>query len=286
MSKRSWTFEPGDSANLLINKIQEDTFVEVLDLALVLGSGWSGVSCLGETLASYAYSDWPCFPAGQIKGHGGYLHIIRFASWNVLVFSGRFHCYQDLSAFEASFPVRLAGAMGCQRVLLTCATGAINDNYQPGEFMLVDDHINLLGDNPLRGITDNPFVDMTGAYLHKVYDLCFAEELEEQMLHRGILAAMPGPSYETPAEIKLLRTCGADVVSMSTVHETIMARYLNMRVAAIAFISNFAAGISRGSLSHADVLDCSEQHAGDFPLLVSHIISAWQKAEPAVSIPE
>lgn len=277
MSKRSWTFDSGDSANLLIDKIQQDTCVEVFDLAIVLGSGWGGVASIGETLASYRYSDWDCFPAGQIKGHGGCLDVIRFASWNILVFSGRYHCYQGLSAFEASFPIRLASTLGCPRILLTCATGGINNTYRSGDFMLVEDHINLLGDNPLKGLSDDPFVDMVGAYSSRLYDACQEEGGQKMTLHRGVLASMLGPSYETPAEIKFLRLIGADVVSMSTVHETIMARYLGVEVAAVAFVSNLAAGTSQETVSHADVLECGRQHADDFPALVSLLVSIWEK---------
>jgi purine-nucleoside phosphorylase len=277
VSKRSWDFDPGDSANHLIKKVRQDSCVDAFDLAIVLGSGWGNVAHLGERLASFNYSDWSCFPSGQIKGHSGRLDVIRLAPWNILVFSGRFHCYQGLTAFQASFPVRLANALGCPRILLSCATGGINSKFRPGDFMLVEDHINLLGDNPLKGLSEDPFVDMVDAYNHEVYDACNVEETKGLTLHRGVLASMLGPSYETPAEINFLRTIGADVVSMSTVHETIMARYLGMEVAAVAFISNLAAGISQDAVSHADVLECGRLHAEDFPALVSLLISSWQK---------
>lgn len=274
MSKRSWAFSPEDSTSCLIQELRQKTGVENFDLAVILGSGWGRASQLGEELFTVNYSDWPCFPAGQIAGHSGTLSVISYSSRNILVFSGRFHCYQGLSAFHASFPVRLASALGCPGVVLTCATGGINPQFKPGDFMLVDDHINLLGDNPLRGLSGDTFVDLTGAYGKDINERLLGRRMDGVTLHRGVLAAMLGPSYETPAEIAYLEKAGADVVSMSTVHETIMARYLGMEVAAIAFIANYAAGKGSADVTHDDVLACSARYAQFFPLLVSNLIDA------------
>ncbi len=276
MSETSWAFKHGDSADQLVNEIRRLTQVENFDLAVVLGSGWHKAAQLGEILGVFKYNDWACFPAGQITGHSGELIAVRTPFCNILFFSGRFHCYQGLSAFQAAFPVRLAGTLGCSRILLTCATGGVNRNYRPGDFMLVDDHLNLLGDNPLRGLSGNTFVDLTGMYKQDVYDVLLKCVTPSMTLHRGVLAAMPGPSYETPAEIRFLEAAGVDVVSMSTVPEAIMARYLGMQVAAVAFVANYAAGLSPVAVSHQDVLDCSVEHAHLFPLLVSLFVEAWQ----------
>ena len=276
VSETFWEFEPGDSARRLLDEIRSQTGVAVFDLAVVLGSGWKEAAGLGETLGIFNYEDWPCFPGGQIEGHRGQLIAVRLSSWNILFFSGRFHCYQNINAFQAALPVRLARALGCQRILLTCATGSINKNFKPGDFMLVEDHINLLGDNPLRGLAGNTFVDLTGLYDQSLYDRLSCGHSSELCLHRGVLAAMPGPSYETPAEIRFLRTVGVDVVSMSTVSEAIMARFLGMQVAAVAFIANYAAGITADKLSHKEVLVCSSQHADLFPLLIKLFIDTWQ----------
>jgi purine-nucleoside phosphorylase len=272
----SWVFEPDSSGDQLVKEIRRLSQVENFDLAVVLGSGWGEAAHLGVPLASLEYSDWSCFPAGQIPGHGGSLIAVKHASWNILFFSGRFHCYQGLSAYEAALPVRLASALGCPRLLLTCATGGINPNYSPGNFMLVEDHLNLLGDNPLRGLSGHIFVDMTETYQQSVYEKLLKCELKDLVLHRGVLAAMHGPSFETPAEIHYLKSIGADVVSMSTVHEAIMARYLDMSVAGVAFITNCAAGLGPATLSHEDVLACGKQHARHFPLLVDHLLDAWR----------
>lgn len=275
MSANSWLFDAGDSANHLVQKVRQTTLVETFDLAVVLGSGWHRAAQMGEQTGLFEYADWPCFPAAQVAGHQGRLVAVRVAAWQILFFVGRFHCYQGLSAFQAAFPVRLAAALGCPRMLLTCATGGINSTYRPGDFMLVEDHINLLGDNPLWGLTGDTFVDLSETYRREIYHR-LAPRVDGMTLHRGVLAAMPGPSYETPAEIRFLAAAGADAVSMSTVPEAIMARALGMEVAAVAFIANRAAGLSPGNLSHQDVLACGADYAHLFPSLVGHFIDAWQ----------
>lgn len=282
MSKRSWPFDGEDPGVRLVGEVRRLTGVVDFDLAIVLGSAWSEGACLGEPLGGFAYHDWPCFPADQIAGHGGKLVAVRHSGWNILVFTGRFHCYQGLSAYAAAFPVRLAAALGCPRILLTCATGGVNRTYQPGDFMLVEDHLNLLGDNPLRGLPGDVFVDLVATYQQDVYDRLMRHADDELILHRGVLAALAGPSYETPAEIRFLAAAGIDVVSMSTVHEAIMARYLGLQVAAVAFIANRAAGLSPVAMSHQDVLACGSRHAHLFPRLIGHFVAAWQDVAHAV----
>jgi purine-nucleoside phosphorylase len=277
VSAISWPFNSGDSGARLVAEVRRLTKVDNFDLAVVLGSGWNEAANLGKTIGIFDYADWSCFPNGQIAGHNGQMVAVQYSSWNILFFCGRFHCYQGLSAFEAAFPIRLAASLGCPRLLLTCAAGGVNPEYRPGDFMLVDDHLNLLGDNPLRGLPGNIFVDMVDAYHQEVYEKLLERDLGKMKLHRGVLAAMSGPSYETPAEIRFLSTAGADVVSMSTVPEAIMARYLGMQVAAVAFVSNFAAGLCEGALSHEDVLDCGAEHSSLFPRLVRHLADVWQE---------
>ncbi len=276
MSEVSWPFKPGDSGDQLAKEVRRITQIENFDLAVVLGSGWNSAVQLAQPLGVFNYSDWPCFPVGQIAGHDGQLIAAQYSSSKTLFFSGRFHCYQGLSAFQAAFPVRLAASLGCSRILLTCATGGVNRTYQPGDFMLVEDHLNLLGDNPLCALSGNIFVDMVGTYQKKVYDNLLARDTDKMVLHRGVLAAMPGPSFETPAEIRFLEAAGIDVVSMSTVPEAIMARYLDMQVAAVAFVANLAAGMSSNPVTHNDVLDCSAKHAHLFPSLIRLLVESWQ----------
>lgn len=276
VSETSWEFDHAGPARRLVDKVRSQTGAVAFDLAVVLGSGWKDAVGLGETLGVFNYQDWSCFPGGQIEGHVGQLIAVRLCSWNILFFSGRFHCYQGLDAFQAAFPVRLAGALGCPRILLTCATGGINRAFKPGDFMLVEDHVNLLGDNPLRGISGNTFIDLADLYDKSLYDRLSRLRIDGLVLHRGILAAMTGPSYETPAEISFLKTIGADVVSMSMVPEAIMARFIGMQVAAVAFVANNAAGMTADKLSHKDVLACSSQHASLFTILIEQIVAIWQ----------
>ncbi|MDT8441877.1 MAG: purine-nucleoside phosphorylase [Desulfuromonadales bacterium] len=276
MTLRPFQFSPQSSAQTLLATIRQRVDVEHLDTAVVLGSGWAETLADAERIGRFRYADWPCFPAGQIKGHPGCLDIVRSAGKTLAVFRGRFHCYQGLSAYETSFPVRLASALGCRRLLLCCATGGINPDYLPGDYMLVDDHLNLLGDNPLRGLNDQVFID-----LGSLYDVDCHRQLAAVIatagirLHRGVLAAMPGPSYETPAEVRMLKSLGADVVSMSVVGEAIMARYLGLRVAALALVANPGAGLATGTITHADVLASGRLSAAASSLLLENLLSLW-----------
>ena len=276
VSKNSWAFDPGDSGDLLVKEVRGLIRGGNYDLAVVLGSGWHEAATLGKLLGVLDYRDWPCFPVGQTAGHSGQLFAVEYSDWNILFFAGRFHCYQGLSAFQAAFPVRLASALGCPRILLTCATGGINRAYLPGDFMLVEDHLNMLGDNPLRGLEGDTFIDLVGTYQQQVYDQLLSCDNGAMVMHRGVLAAMPGPSYETAAEIRFLASSGADVVSMSTVPEAIMARYLGMQVAAVALITNHAAGLNPAALTHQEVLACGSQQAHLFPRLIAQFVASWQ----------
>ena len=270
------TIESDETTRQFVAEVRRQTNVHNFDLAVILGSGWKEGLKLGQILSIFNYAEWPCFPLGQVEGHGGQLVAIRFRSWNILFFSGRFHCYQGLTAFDTTFPVRLAARLGSPRILLTCATGGINKKFRPGEFMLVEDHLNFLGDNPLRGLPGNTFIDMGHLYTTEVYNKLSSIDVEDMVLHRGVLASVLGPSYETPSEIRFLEIAGADVVSMSTVPEAIMARFLGLEVAAAAFVANYGAGISPGILSHEDVLECSVRHAQQFPRLITLFVEAWQ----------
>lgn len=278
MSKLSCPFDPQSVEQQLVDEFKQLTGVGKFDVAVVLGSGWKNVPEIGTLLGAVDYKDWACFPAGQIVGQGGQLLAVKYSSCQVLFFSGRFHCYQGLTAYQAALPVRLAQALGCTKVLLTCAVGGINPRFHPGDFMCVDDHLNFLGDNPLKGLAGDIFVDMSGAYDSRLYDDLIKRN-SLYAIYRGILAAMPGPSYETPAEIRFLKNAGADVVSMSTVPEAIMARSLKMDVAAVAFVANYAAGISDSPLTHQDVLACSRRHANSFPDLTKHVLDLWRQID-------
>lgn len=249
------------------------------DLAVILGSGLGGLVEQVEEAESLAYRDLPGFPPAQVEGHAGRLVAGRFQGWRGLFFQGRHHLYQGFDARQVALPVRIAGHLGCRRLLLTNAAGGINSAYRPGDFMFIDDHLNLLGDNPLRGASPPPFVDLSHLYRRSL-----AAPLQDHarrqglVLHRGVLAALGGPSYETPAEIRMLQRLGADAVSMSTVPEAIMGACLGMEVVGLSLIANLAAGLVDQSLDHQEVLRTGDRRTGAFVQLIRQLIRLWQDA--------
>lgn len=245
-------------------------------LAVVLGSGLGALADQVEGTTVFPYAEFAVFPRSSVPGHAGRLVAGTLEGERVLLFQGRHHLYEGHDARQVVIPVHIAHELGCRRLLLTNAAGGINDSFRPGDFMLIADHLNLLGDNPLRGETRNPFLDLSA-----LYEQSFFASLREWadrdgiVLHRGVLAALPGPSYETPAEIRALRLLGADAVSMSTVPEAIMGKYLGMTVAGLSFIANAAAGLAPGPLRHDDVLDCGRRGAERFCRLARALIRLW-----------
>ncbi|MBN2643989.1 MAG: purine-nucleoside phosphorylase [Desulfuromonadaceae bacterium] len=242
------------------------------DCALVLGSGFGAFAQELEVEARYPYGMLQVVCAG-VPGHQAELLIGRWRGWRLALFCGRFHGYQGLTSHQTSLPVQLAAQLGCGRVLLTNAVGAIRTDIQPGDFMLVTDHLNLQGDNPLRGISPPAFVDLSS-----LYQQAFYPALQQRLtgsalrLHRGVLAAVPGPSYETSAEVRMLRQLGADAVSMSLVAEAIMAHFLGLEVAAVSLATNLAAGLDAAPLCHEDVLRCGCDSRSAFSLLLEQLL--------------
>jgi purine-nucleoside phosphorylase len=232
-----------------------------MSVAVVLGSG------LGSYLPSRGgveieYSAIPCFPVPTVEGHRGVLR----ATGGVAVFSGRFHYYEGLDPEDVVMPVFLAWALGAKTVVLTNAAGAVRRDLQPGSLVLIRDHINLMGMNPLRGSAfpglGPRFPDMTQVYPAKLRET--ARRVSGQALEEGVYAALCGPSYETPAEIRMLAGLGADLVGMSTVPEAIVASYLGMGVVGISCVTNLAAGILQAPLSHEEVLQTGRDVAPRF----------------------
>jgi purine-nucleoside phosphorylase len=232
-------------------------------LALVLGSGFNHVLRDLDVDARLAYSKIPGFPKTTVAGHGGELLIGKLGGTPVIILSGRAHYYEGHSMEQATFAVRTLAAYGVKDLLLTNAAGGINRSFRVGDFMLLTDHINLLGTNPLRGpaLPGLPrFVDLSQAYDLGLSALAVAAAKKSKAkLRSGVYLAVSGPSYETAAEIKAFAQLGADAVGMSTVPETIVARQCGLRVASISCITNLAAGISRSPLSHKEVLDTAER---------------------------
>jgi purine-nucleoside phosphorylase len=249
------------------------------DMAVVLGSGWGGVVDRLENAQSIPYCEIPGFGAASVAGHGSRLWAGTFNGWRLLVFQGRFHLYEGYRACEVVRPVELAADLGCPRLLLTNAAGGVPAHFQPGDFMFIEDHLNLTGDNPLRGLRD-AFVDLSRLYRKDLYP---ALNLRMQNLgirmHPGVLASLPGPSYETPAEVRMIERLGGHAVSMSTVPEAIMACYRSLDVVALSLISNHAAGVADVPLSHEDVLETGK-NTGDFCAeLVCALIDCWRLAD-------
>ncbi len=246
-------------------------------IALVLGSGLGGFAESLTDAARIPYAEIPSFPRSTAIGHAGQLVIGKSNSVAVAAMQGRVHLYEGYSAQEVAFPMRVFGRMGIKAVILTNAAGGINLNYQQGALVLIRDHINLQGANPLIGPNDDRFgvrfPDMTHAYDRNYREFAKQEAAQLKMtLHEGVYAAMPGPSYETPAEIKYLRIIGADLIGMSTVSEVIAARHMGIKVLAISCVTNMAAGILDQPLSHQEVMETGERVKSSFEALLRALL--------------
>ena len=247
-------------------------------IGLVLGSG---LGAFADSLADSAripFSEIPAFPRSTAIGHAGQLVIGKAGSVPVAVMQGRVHLYEGYSAQQVAFPMRVFGRMGIRAVILTNAAGGINLNYQQGALVLIRDHINLQGTNPLVGPNDDRFgvrfPDMTHAYAKDYRALAREEAAKLGMtLHEGVYAALLGPSYETPAEINYLRIIGADLVGMSTAFEVIAARHMGIKVLAISCVTNMAAGILDQPLSHQEVMETGERVRSSFEALLRAVLT-------------
>lgn len=252
-------------------------------IGLVLGSGLGGFADSLCEAAHIPYAEIPEFPRSTAIGHAGQLVIGKAGSVPVAAMQGRVHLYEGYSPQHVAFPIRVFGRMGIRAVILTNAAGGINRNYQQGALVLIRDHINLQGTNPLVGPNDDRFgvrfPDMTRAYCKQYREIAREEAHKLGMeLHEGVYAAMLGPSYETPAEINFLRIIGADLVGMSTVAEVIAARHMEMNVLAISCVTNMAAGILDQPLSHQEVMETGERVKSSFEALLRAVLPRIEKA--------
>lgn len=242
-------------------------------MAIVLGSGLGTVAEVLGVEAEVAYSEVTGLPASKVPGHTGRFVLVRVAGSPVLIAQGRSHLYEGLSAHEVTAGVRFMAEIGVSRLVLTNAAGILNPAFAPGQFMLLSDHINLLGTTPLLG--GPHFHDMS-----EVYSARFRAVFQNAAaglgipLHEGVYAAMLGPQYETPAEIRMLRTLGADAVGMSTVPEAIQARALGLEVAGISILTNWAAGMQKQALSHEEVVETGRSVIGDLTRLLQAALAA------------
>ena len=246
-------------------------------VGLVLGSGLGGFADSLSEAVRIPYATIPAFPRSTAIGHAGQMVVGKAGDVVVAAMQGRVHLYEGYSAQQVAFPMRVLGRMGIRGVILTNAAGGIYLSYQQGALVLISDHINLQGQNPLTGPNDERlgprFPDMTQAYAKAYRE--FAQEEGQKLgmtLHEGVYVALLGPSYETPAEIRYLRTIGADLVGMSTVGEVIAARHMGIKVLAISCVTNMAAGILDQTLSHAEVLETAERVRGQFEALLQAVL--------------
>jgi purine-nucleoside phosphorylase len=231
----------------------------VPSIAVVLGSGLGGFADELSDRVELSYADIPNWPSSTAIGHAGKLIFGRLNTVNIAVLSGRAHLYEGYSPARVTFGVRLLGLLGVKTLILTNAAGGINLDLQKGGLVLISDHINLQGINPLVGVNEDDlgprFPDMTEAYCARYREIAKTTAAELGIpLSEGVYAALLGPSYETPAEIRYLRIIGADLVGMSTVPEVIVANHMSMKVLAISSVTNMAAGILPQKISHEDVL--------------------------------
>ncbi len=246
-------------------------------LAIVLGSGLGGFAdALSDSIA-IPYARIPGFPRSTAIGHAGRLVLGRAGKLPVAAMQGRVHLYEGYSAREVAFPMRVLGRMGVRAAVLTSAAGGINTRYQQGALVVLRDHINLQGVNPLAGRNDERlgprFPDMTHAYTPRYREFAMEEARRLGLtVHEGVYAALLGPSYETPAEIRYLRTIGADLVGMSTAAEVIAARHMGIEVLALSCVTNMAAGILDQPIDHAEVLETGERVKEQFTALLQALL--------------
>jgi len=246
-------------------------------IGMVLGSGLGGFADDLADAVRVAYAEIPSFPRSTAIGHAGQLVIGRAAGVPVVAMQGRVHLYEGYSSKEVAFPMRVFGRMGVRAVILTNAAGGINLEYKQGALVVLSDHINLQGHNPLVGPNDERlgprFPDMTQAYWKPYRDAALEEASKLGLtVYSGVYAALMGPSYETPAEIRYLRTIGADLVGMSTVGEVIAAVQTGIKCLAISCVTNMAAGILDQPINHEEVLETGERVKGAFMALVKAVL--------------
>ena len=248
-------------------------------IALVLGSGLGSFADDFDEAVGIPYEEIPGFVRSTAQGHAGRLVIGKIDSVPVLAMQGRVHYYEGYSLEEVTFPIRTFGLLGVKTVVLTNAAGGINVQLTQGALMVISDHLNLMGVNPLRGANDERlgprFPDMSAVYSPELQEIVVDEARAIGVeVRRGIYGALSGPSYETPSEIHLLRNLGADAVGMSTVPEAIVARHMGLEVLGISCITNMAAGISDEPINHEEVMATGDRVRETFAELLRRVISA------------
>ncbi|MBI5367532.1 MAG: purine-nucleoside phosphorylase [Planctomycetes bacterium] len=248
-------------------------------IAIVLGSGLGGLVERLTGAVAIPYADLPHWPVSTVQGHAGKLVFGALAGRPIVALQGRAHYYEGYDIRETTYPIRVLARLGVRVLLVTNSAGSATKEMRPGDLMLIADHINLLGQNPLRGPNADElgprFPDLSAAYDPELADLAERAALDEGVpLKRGVYLATPGPSYETPAEVRMMRLLGADAIGMSTVQETIVARHMGLRVLGISCITNMACGIAGHPLSHDEVIETGRRVADAFSRLLARIIGS------------
>jgi purine-nucleoside phosphorylase len=259
--------DPFDRARAAADALRDRTGVAEHDIALVMGSGWlPAADALGETVAEVSVTDLPGFAPPAVEGHAGRARSVHCGDRTLLVFLGRTHFYEGRGVRAVVHGVRTAAAAGCRAVVLTNGCGGLDPTWQPGTPVVIGDHINLTGTSPIEGAN---FVDLTDLYSTRLRRLC--REVEPG-LAEGVYVQFPGPHYETPAEIAMVRAIGGHLVGMSTALEAIAARQAGLEVLGLSLVTNLAAGISGQPLDHEEVLRAGRAAASRMGALLAEIV--------------
>jgi purine-nucleoside phosphorylase len=280
MSAKANPLTPYESAVRAAQFIRARAHTDV-SVGIVLGSGLGAFAeDLGEPVA-IPYDQIPGFAHATVEGHAGRLVIGKAEGVRVAAMQGRFHFYEGYSLEDVTFPIRVLKLLGVRTLILTNAAGSLNTELSPGSLMVISDHINLMGVNPLIGPNDERFgprfPDLTSTYEPALQSIVIEEaKAVDVEMRRGVYAALSGPSYETPAEIHMVRTLGADAVGMSTVPEAIVARHMDMQVIGISCITNLAAGVSNRPVDHSQVIATGENVRVQFTELIRRVIGRLQ----------
>jgi purine-nucleoside phosphorylase len=269
----------------LVDVVRSRTSVEPV-LGMVLGSGLGGLADDLEAVESIPFSELPGWPETTAPGHAGRLLLGRLDGTPVIVQQGRFHLYEGHDARLVVEPVLLMGRLGAGTVLLTNAAGGVNPAFGPGTLMVIRDHLNLTGTNPLMGRNDDRvgtrFPDLVDAWTRDLRELLHRAGREEQVrLEEGVYAGLIGPSYETPAEVRMLLTLGADSVGMSTVLEAIAARWVGIRVCGISLVTNQGAGITGQPLTHEEVVEAANRAGPELARVIRRFVRLMGEGAPA-----
>ena len=277
--------EPGtatlyERAEKAARVIRERVHTDV-PVAIVLGSGLGGFADELTEATAIPYDQIPGFARATVEGHAGRLVVGKAGDSLVVAQQGRFHFYEGYSFEDVTFPIRVLKLLGVRTLILTNASGALNVEYSPGSLMVITDHINLMGTNPLIGPNDERFgprfPDLTNVYSPDLQDIVLHEaDAMNLQMRRGVYAALTGPSYETPAEIHMVRALGADAVGMSTVPEAIVARHMDIQVVGISCITNLAAGVTDRPVDHTQVIAIGERIRESFTELLRRVIPKVQ----------